>query len=162
MSGRVLGISIGAVTAVGTFTGGGATNPLDLSEDEGPDNSDRRHNLVLNGSYVLPLDIQVSGIYSYRSALPYSVSTTSQLDTDPFTDRPEPRNSRRGSDLNNFDMRVSKIVTLPKRMRMPMKMIQGVSRVGIAPVGNVQSRARLFTRCFASLATYNAINPPSE
>ena len=27
-----------------TITGGAATNPLDLSEDEGPDNADRRHN----------------------------------------------------------------------------------------------------------------------
>jgi len=101
-----------------TITGGGATNPLDLSEDEGPDNADRRHNLVLNGSYELPFQVQVSGIYSYRSALPYSVSTSNQLDADPFTDRPEPRNSRRGSALTNFDMRVSKIVTLPKKMRV--------------------------------------------
>jgi hypothetical protein len=31
-------------------------------------------------------------------------------------------------------------------------MIQGVSRVGIAPVGNVQRRERLFTRGFASFA----------
>jgi hypothetical protein len=101
-----------------TITGGAATNPLDLSEDEGPDNADRRHNVVLNGSYVLPFEIQLSGIYSYRSALPYSVSTSNQLDADPFTDRPEPRNSRRGSALQNLDLRVSKIVTLPKKMRV--------------------------------------------
>jgi outer membrane receptor protein involved in Fe transport len=101
-----------------TITGGAATNPLDLSEDEGPDNADRRHNLVLNGSYVLPLEIQLAGIYTYRSALPYSVSTSAQLDTDPFTDRPEPRNSRRGTPIKNLDLRVSKIVTLPKTMRV--------------------------------------------
>jgi hypothetical protein len=101
-----------------TITGGAATNPLDLSEDEGPDNADRRHNLALNGSYVLPFDVQVSGIYTYRSALPYSVSTTIQLDSDPFTDRPEPRNSRRGTALNNLDLRVSKIISFPKNMRV--------------------------------------------
>jgi outer membrane receptor protein involved in Fe transport len=101
-----------------TITGGAATNPLDLGEDEGPDNADRRHNVALNGSYVLPLQIQVSGIYTYRSALPYSVSTSNQLDADPFTDRPEPRNSRRGSPLKNLDLRVSKIITLPKNLRV--------------------------------------------
>lgn len=101
-----------------TITGGAATNPLDLSEDEGPDNADRRHNVALNGSYILPFDIQMSGIYTYRSALPYSVSTSSQLDADPFTDRPEPRNSRRGAPLKNLDLRVSKIVKLPKNTRV--------------------------------------------
>ncbi len=101
-----------------TITGGAATNPLDLSEDEGPDNADRRHNLALNGSFILPFDIQMSGIYTYRSALPYSVTTNNQLDADPFTDRPEPRNSRRGSPLKNLDVRVSKIVKLSTNTRV--------------------------------------------
>jgi outer membrane receptor protein involved in Fe transport len=98
--------------------GGAATNALDLSEDEGPDDSDRRHNLVINGSYTLPFDIQTSGIYTYRSGLPYSATTSAQLDKDPFTDRPEPRNSRRGEALKNLDFRVSKIVKLPKNTRV--------------------------------------------
>ncbi len=98
--------------------GGAATNALDLSEDEGPDDSDRRHNLVINGSYTLPFDLQTSGIFAYRSGLPYSVSTSIQLDTDPFIDRPEPRNSRRGAALKNLDLRVSKLVKLPKNTRV--------------------------------------------
>jgi len=101
-----------------TITGGGATNPLDLTEDEGPDNADRRHNVAINGSYILPLDVQFSGIYTFRGALPYSVTTTGQLDADPFTDRPEPRNSRRGEGANNLDLRLSKIVKLPKGTRV--------------------------------------------
>jgi outer membrane receptor protein involved in Fe transport len=89
---------------------GGVTNPFDLDEDLGPDDNDRRHNLVIDGSYVVPrIDVQASGIVSYRSALPYSVTTSFQLDTDPFSDRPEPRNSRRGDKEKNFDLRVSKI-----------------------------------------------------
>ena len=44
------------------------------------------------------------------SALPFSVSTSFQLDTDPFSDRPEPRGSRRGSPERSTDMRVSKIL----------------------------------------------------
>jgi outer membrane receptor protein involved in Fe transport len=89
---------------------GGVTNPFNLEEDLGPDDNDRRHNVVLDGSYLMPkIDVQVAGIASYRSALPYSVSTSFQLDADPFTDRPEPRNSRRGDKESTFDLRVSKI-----------------------------------------------------
>jgi outer membrane receptor protein involved in Fe transport len=89
---------------------GGVTNPFNLDEDRGPDDNDRRHNLVLDASYLVSMiDAQVAGIVSYRSALPYSVSTSFQLDSDPFSDRPEPRNSRRGDKESTVDLRVSKI-----------------------------------------------------
>jgi hypothetical protein len=89
---------------------GGVTNPFNLDEDLGPDDNDRRHNVVVDGSYVIPkVDVQAAGIASYRSAVPYSVSTSFQLDTDPFADRPEPRNSRSGDKESTFDLRVSKI-----------------------------------------------------
>lgn len=86
------------------------TNPFDFSEDEGPDDADRRNNLVIHGSYVFPLDIQLAGIWTYRSAAPFNVFTRFQLDDDPFDDRPEPRNSRRGDSLNTLDFRLSKII----------------------------------------------------
>lgn len=73
---------------------------------------------MINGSYTLPFGIQTSGIFAYRSGLPYSASTSIQLDQDPFTDRPAPRNSRRGAALKNLDLRVSKVVKLPKNTRM--------------------------------------------
>jgi hypothetical protein len=95
-------------TSTGLSTGGN-TNRFDLSEDEGPDDNDRRHNFVLDLAYELPLGIHASGIWVYRSALPYSVSTTFQLDADPFTDRPEPRNSRRGDTERTIDARLSKV-----------------------------------------------------
>jgi hypothetical protein len=85
------------------------TNPLDLSEDQGPDTLDRRHNLVINGSALLPYDVQFAGIGTFRSALPYSATTPLQLDADPFSDRPEPRNSRRGDSESSVDLRISKI-----------------------------------------------------
>jgi outer membrane receptor protein involved in Fe transport len=95
--------------ATGLSTGG-VTNPFDLNEDLGPDQNDRRHNLVVDGSYIIPkFDVQLAGIASYRSALPYSATTNVSLDSDPFSDRPEPRNSRRGAEENNTDIRVSKI-----------------------------------------------------
>jgi hypothetical protein len=102
-----------AKTTSNTSTGlstGGITNPFDFNEDLGPDDNDRRHNVVFDASYIVPkLDVQFAGLASFRSALPYSVSTNVQLDSDPFTDRPEPRNSRRGAEENNVDFRVSKI-----------------------------------------------------
>jgi outer membrane receptor protein involved in Fe transport len=103
-------------TSTGLSTGG-TTNPFDLNEDLGPDDNDRRHNVVLDGSYLVPkIDVQLAGITTYRSAVPYSVSTSVQLDPDPFTDRPEPRNSRRGSTEKSTDLRVSKIFRLPGRV----------------------------------------------
>ena len=103
-------------TSTGLSTGG-TTNPFDLNEDLGPDDNDRRHNFVLDGSYLVPkIDVQLAGITTYRSAVPYSVSTSVQLDADPFADRPEPRNSRRGATDKSTDLRVSKIVRLPGRV----------------------------------------------
>jgi hypothetical protein len=40
------------------------------------------------------------------------VTTRFQLDADPFRDRPEPRNSRRGDGESTIEVRVSKIVKI--------------------------------------------------
>jgi outer membrane receptor protein involved in Fe transport len=102
-------------TATGISTGG-TTNPFDLNEDLGPDDNDRRHNVVFDAAYLLPkIDVQLAGITTYRSALPYSVSTSVQLDADPFADRPEPRNSLRAATDKSTDLRVSKIIRLGGR-----------------------------------------------
>jgi hypothetical protein len=98
--------------------GNSATNPLDLSEDEGPDSVDRRHNVVVNGNYEFPLDFQLGGIFIYRSANPFSATTRRQLDSDPFTDRPEARNQRRGDSFSTVDLRVSKAFRIGPRARL--------------------------------------------
>jgi outer membrane receptor protein involved in Fe transport len=97
--------------------GASPTNPLDLSEDEGPDSSDRRHNLVVNGNYRFPWEIELAGIWVYRSAPPYSATTRRQLDSDPFTDRPEPRNQRRQDSFSSVDIRASKAFRFGSRLR---------------------------------------------
>jgi hypothetical protein len=103
-------LSKGEGNVVSTLSTAANTNPFDLDEDYGPDNNDRRHNAVLDGSYMIPkVAVQFAGILSYRSALPYNVTTALQLDTDPFSDRPEPRNSRRGDSETNLDLRLSKV-----------------------------------------------------
>jgi hypothetical protein len=90
-------------TLASGVAGTAATNPLDLTIDEGPTNEDRRHVLVTDGSYQFPFAIDLSGIWRYYSALPYSVSSRFVV----FA-RPEPRNSRRGDNEINLDMRVGK------------------------------------------------------
>ena len=99
--------------------GNSPTNPLDLSEDEGPDTIDRRHNLVVNANYTFPLDFQVAGIWTVRSAAPYSATQRFNSDPDdPFNDRPEPRNSRRGDSFNTVDLRLSKMFKLGGDVRV--------------------------------------------
>jgi outer membrane receptor protein involved in Fe transport len=94
------GTSNSTATGVG---GGAATNPLNLSIDEGPTNEDRRHVVVSDFSYIFPLDFQVSGIARYQSALPYSATNSNIVYA-----RPLPRNSLRGDGESNVDLRVGK------------------------------------------------------
>jgi len=94
---------------MGISADGAATNPFDYEEDFGPANNDIRHNLSINAVTTLPLGIQASGILSARSALPWSVTTSEQLDSDVFPDRPEPRNSRRGDGFFSLDMRLARV-----------------------------------------------------
>jgi len=95
----------------------GPNNPFDISEDQGPDNADRRHNLAVHGNVTFPWSLELSGAYVYRSAPPWSATTRQQLDADPFPDRPEPRNSRRGDAFSTLDVRVGKSFRLRDRMR---------------------------------------------
>lgn len=99
-----------------TLSGGAATNPFDDAEDDGPSDNDVRHNLTVNGSSTLPLGLQVSGIVSFRSALPYSATTTApRPDGKPFGFRPEPRNARRGDTAVSLDVRLGKRIALGRR-----------------------------------------------
>lgn len=94
-----------------TGVGGGAvTNPLNLDVDRGPADEDRRHNLVVDGSYNLPLGFQLSGLFTYASALPYSISDATLA----FA-RPAPRGSLRGDDYLDLDMRAGKAFKFKER-----------------------------------------------
>jgi hypothetical protein len=89
-----------SATGVG---GGAATNPLDISVDDGPTSEDRRHVLASDFSYLFPLDFQLAGIARFYSALPYSATNATVVYA-----RPLPRNSLRGASEKNVDLRVSK------------------------------------------------------
>lgn len=92
----------------GLVLGGIATNPFDLDEDIGPTNNDIRHNLSATGVTRTVVGMHLAGVLSVRSALPWSVATDNLGDRDPFPDRPEPRNARRGDNHVSLDLRVSR------------------------------------------------------
>lgn len=91
--------------------GGASTNPYLLSIDDGPANEDRRHNLSSDALLSFPLGFQLSGIYRYGSALPYSVT-----DSTIVYRRPEARNDRRGHDFKTADFRLSKVFKIRERL----------------------------------------------
>ncbi len=90
--------------------GGLATNPYNLSLDNGPDDQDRRHNIAFDGVYTLPHGIEFSGIFHYGSPFPWTVTSIFDIYV-----RPEPRNDRRGDDFRDADIRLSKIFKLSER-----------------------------------------------
>jgi hypothetical protein len=101
----------------GSIFGSTPTNPLDLSQDAGPDASDQRHNFVFSGGYDLPWGFQVAGIGIYRSPLPWS-SYTNKNPTDAyFPPRPEPKDSHRGDNYKGVDLRVTKVFKLKERFQ---------------------------------------------
>jgi hypothetical protein len=95
-----------------------ASNDYDRSLDYGPINDDARHRLSLTGVVDLPLGFQLSTIFYYRSALPYSITLGYDANGDGiWSDYPGTahRNSGRGPDYYSLDARVSKFVNLGDR-----------------------------------------------
>jgi hypothetical protein len=48
------------------------TDSGNINSDEGPNNNDRRHALVASGSFLLPGDITLGGVFTARSTMPFS------------------------------------------------------------------------------------------
>jgi hypothetical protein len=48
------------------------THSEDINLDFGPNNNDRRHSVVVSGAVMLPWDINLSGVFTGRSSLPFS------------------------------------------------------------------------------------------
>jgi hypothetical protein len=73
------------------------TNYLDPQQDYGPASTDRRHNLVVSGSILAHWGINVGGILTFRSALPFSAltGTTNSAGADPYVP---------GTTKNNHDI----------------------------------------------------------
>jgi hypothetical protein len=117
-----------------------AQDELNPAADKGPANNDRRHQVVANFNWNVPGGVQVAGLASMRSGLPWNVTTgvDNNLDTQ-VNDRPDllvsggdplakstydanftrrvgnlSRNSNRGPSYFALDMRMSKYIALPR------------------------------------------------
>jgi hypothetical protein len=93
-------------------------NPLDPLCDEcfGPLSTDAAHRLTLGGLWRAPWGLIVSGMFRYRSALPYMEHANEDLNGDGSNMDLRPGvphvNSGRGFDFKQFDLRLSKEFTV--------------------------------------------------
>ena len=53
--------------------GTGPIDPNDLEREYGPTPNEQRHRLVLSGSFLLPLELRLSGIWTIASAVPMDI-----------------------------------------------------------------------------------------
>ena len=53
--------------------GEGPVDPNDLEREYGPTPNEQRHRLVLSGSFLLPADVRLSGIWTLASAVPMDI-----------------------------------------------------------------------------------------
>ena len=58
------------------------TDAAHFEYDLGPNNNDRRHTLVASGVVLLPYDINLSGVFSARSTMPFSATAGADLNGD--------------------------------------------------------------------------------
>ncbi len=123
------------------------TDQYNLNADWSPADNDARHNLVLTGQVTLPLAIQMSAIWQYRSAYPFNVVSGKDTNNDSRSgDRPDAdpngkyptngvtqygrfsipvnrpgtlqRNAFRGPDFTRLDFRLSKLFPLGAKRRV--------------------------------------------
>ena len=79
-------------------------DPFDFSPNWGPSNGERRHAIVASGSILLPWDINVGALWSYRTELPWSAGAGRDLNGDGFTSDLVPGTTRNsGSRELNLD-----------------------------------------------------------
>jgi carboxypeptidase family protein len=58
------------------------TDAAHVEYDLGPNNSDRRHTLVASGAVLLPYDVNLSGVITTRSTMPFSATAGIDLNGD--------------------------------------------------------------------------------
>jgi hypothetical protein len=58
------------------------TDSAHINYDEGPNNSDRLHTLVASGSFLLPGDVTLGGVFTARSTMPFSATAGLDINGD--------------------------------------------------------------------------------
>ena len=69
-------------------------DPFDPSIEFGPSNFERRHALVASGSMVLPFDITIGALWTFRSQLPWTATAGVDINKDGFNSDLVPRTKR--------------------------------------------------------------------
>jgi hypothetical protein len=79
-------VSYTLADSYGNLPGGATTFTMTQAEmpqlDDGPSSSDRRHAVAVSGSVLLPADVTLSGVFSYRSGMPFSATAGVDLNAD--------------------------------------------------------------------------------
>jgi Carboxypeptidase regulatory-like domain/TonB dependent receptor len=92
-----------------------SVNPLDplCSACIGPLNTDARHRITFAGTYQLPYQISLSGVFRFHSATPYTIYAGRDLNGDGFLIDLPPGvatvGAGRGASFKQLDMRLSKL-----------------------------------------------------
>jgi carboxypeptidase family protein len=73
--------STGNVNNSGGFSST-VTDAAHIDYDRGPNNNDRRHALVASGSFMLPGDVVVGGVFGARSTMPFSANAGIDINGD--------------------------------------------------------------------------------
>lgn len=114
------------------------TDGVNLSKELGPQNNDRRHQIVANITWAAPLGVQVAAVFQARTGMPINITTGIDNNANgAITDRPDlavaggdpfsqatyfsgftgrvgdlSRNSARGPDFATMDLRLSKMLNV--------------------------------------------------
>ncbi|MET0167422.1 MAG: hypothetical protein ABW318_20765, partial [Vicinamibacterales bacterium] len=90
-----------------TYTDSDDNNPmgryldvLDLDLDRGPSGGERQHAIVASGSVLLPWDLTLGALYTYRSQLPWSATAGRDLNGDTFNTDLVPGTTRNSGSRN--------------------------------------------------------------
>jgi hypothetical protein len=75
-------------------------DPFDPSLEWGPSNGERRHAVVASGSVLLPWDVTVGVVWSYRTELPWSATAGRDLNADGFNTDLVPGTTRNSGSRN--------------------------------------------------------------
>lgn len=93
-------LSYSLVNSKDTAAAGRWSNQADHSVDWGPANAERRQALTASGSVLLPFDVNLGAVWSYRSSLPFSATAGRDVNGDGFVSDYAPGTTRNQGNRN--------------------------------------------------------------
>jgi hypothetical protein len=105
------------------FLPGAPQTSFEWEAERGSSLRDQRHRFVLSGLWMLPYEFKISGIFTAASARPFNVITGCDDNGDGMLKDGPPgvgRNSERGSNYVNLDLRISKQLVFREDIRLEL------------------------------------------